>query len=288
MPGLVLLVHGIRDFSRWQSEIEYTLERQGFTVELTNYGRMNLLKFLLPFPLFRRNAINEVANQIRHACELHNTDTLSIIAHSFGTHIVANILRYPFYLKTDYIRVHPSYHTQVYRFGIRRRYRRVSDEQIRFFRVIFCGSVLPYYFPFQRIRNKVIAHPIINEVGTRDPWPAVAESVTIGYGSAGTYGFRRPGIKDRFHNGAGHGFFLSASFCVKYWVPFLKAGAVIDGDIPGANPPFWVQFLSIFKIKYITTVMLIGMLGGGYYYGWLKSPESAVHSIWANCFRGPP
>jgi hypothetical protein len=49
---LVLLVHGIRDIGRWRAEIANTLEKAGFDVELTNYGRMNLLEFLLPMPFF--------------------------------------------------------------------------------------------------------------------------------------------------------------------------------------------------------------------------------------------
>jgi hypothetical protein len=62
----------------------------------------------------------------------------------------------------------------------------------------------------------------MNEVGTRDIWPAIAESITSGYGSAGTYGFLRPLVRDRWHNGAHHGYFLNPSFCKKFWVPFLK------------------------------------------------------------------
>jgi TIR domain len=44
---VIILVHGIRDFALWQAEIRPALEENGFKVEVTNYGRFNLLEFLL-------------------------------------------------------------------------------------------------------------------------------------------------------------------------------------------------------------------------------------------------
>ena len=84
---LVLLVHGIRDIARWQSEIASALERHGFAVELTNYGRMNLLEFLIPVPFFRQRATSKIWTQMQHAMELHPHFDISVIAHSFGTYI---------------------------------------------------------------------------------------------------------------------------------------------------------------------------------------------------------
>ena len=214
---VVLLVHGIRDIARWQNEIRATLESEGFTVQPTNYGRMNLIEFLLPISYFRKIAINTVWKQIEYAKKLHPEANFSIIAHSFGTYIVANILRNDFNLSIN--------------------------------RVIFCGSVVKYGFPFEQVNERFNA-PILNDVGTYDPWPALAESITTDYGSAGTYGFFRPGVRDRFHNGAGHGYFLESTFCKKYWVPFLKDGKYVEGESNAQSPPFWVRLLSIFKIKY--------------------------------------
>jgi hypothetical protein len=151
---LVLLVHGIRDIARWQAEIGATLERAGIAVERTNYERMNLVEFLLPISFFRRRALETVWTQMQHAVMLHPNSEVSIIAHSFGTYIIANILKRQFNLSVD--------------------------------RIIFCGSVVRFNFPFEQI-NERFNSPILNEVGTADPWPAVAESVTTGYGSAGTY-----------------------------------------------------------------------------------------------------
>src|ERR1700736_1241877 len=104
---------------------------------------------------------------------------ISVIAHSFGTFVISHLM--------------------------------AKEFERKFNRVIFCGSVLPYNFEFEQIKGR-FTPPILNEVGTRDIWPAIAESLTWGYGSAGTYGFRRPPVRDRWHDGARHGYFLDPDF----------------------------------------------------------------------------
>lgn len=50
---IVVLVHGIRDFAAWQITIRNELESHGLAVELTNYERFDLLRFLVPAKRFR-------------------------------------------------------------------------------------------------------------------------------------------------------------------------------------------------------------------------------------------
>src|ERR1700722_166366 len=224
---VVILVHGIRDYALWQSTIRKTLESERFKVELTNYGRLDVLRFMLPTKFFRRKIINKIWDQIEHARKRHPDAMFSIIAHSFGTYVVAEILRGKFTMQAK--------------------------------RVIFCGSVVRYDFPFEQIDSRFKGQ-IINEIGTADPWPALAESVTTGYGSAGTYGFRRPGVRDRWHNDARHGDFLTAEFCKKFWIPYLlteDADDIVEGDTAPKSPPCWVRLISIFKIKYIVVAVAV-------------------------------
>lgn len=224
---IVLLVHGIRDFARWQDDIRKTLEEAKLGVELTNYGRMNLFKFLLPLPYFRKRAAAELLRQIYMVLDAYPGARISVIAHSFGTFAVSQIIK--------------------------------DNFNIRFHRIIFCGSVVPYNFKFEDFRGR-FEEPIINEVGTRDPWPAIAESVTWGYGSAGTYGFRRPFVRDRWHNGAHHGFFLNAEFCKKYWVPALTSDEIISADEIKESQPGWIVFISTLKLKFLILLALLGTL----------------------------
>lgn len=214
---VVILVHGIRDFALWQNAVRTPLEDAGYIVELTNYGRMNLIEFVMPFAYWRKRAIETVWRQIRIIRKRYPTSPISVIAHSFGTFVIANVLKDNFDAKFD--------------------------------RVIFCGSVVPPLFSFENFSDR-FRGSILNEVGTRDVWPAVAESITVGYGDAGTRGFRRALVVDRWHNGATHNFFLRPQFCERFWVPFLRNGTVVRASSDAESPRIWLTLISIFKLKY--------------------------------------
>jgi len=227
VPGrdhVVILVHGIRDYALWQDAIRTELESEGFKVELSNYERLNLVEFLEPSTILRRRAIAEVWEDIKTIRQNNRNALISVIAHSSGTYVIARLMQKNF----DAV----------------------------FHRVIFCGSVVRYRFPFKKLQNQ-FTQPILNEVGTRDIWPALAESVTIGYGSAGTYGFRKPLIRDRWHNGAHHGYFLEPTFCKTYWVPFLRDGKLTPGSKKPEPPSPLLVLLSIFKLKYILVAIAL-------------------------------
>ncbi|SFU23386.1 hypothetical protein SAMN05518861_1602 [Mesorhizobium sp. YR577] len=219
---VIILVHGIRDHALWQQEIRDALEKDGdFIVEATNYGRFDLLRFLLPISYFRRKAIAEILKQFKTVILNNPGADISVIAHSFGTYIVGHILKENFDLK--------------------------------FNRIILCGSILRYDFPFEQFQSR-FTPKILNEVGTRDIWPAMAESVTWGYGSAGTFGFKRPLVYDRWHNKAAHGYFLSASFCRKFWIPFLRDGTIVPDSARPEKPHTLVQLINILRLKYLVPV----------------------------------
>jgi pimeloyl-ACP methyl ester carboxylesterase len=224
---VVVLVHGIRDFALWQSAVRETLEEAGFIVEQVNYGRFNLLQFLAPVSFFRNAAIREVEHQIRIVRDRHKDAHISLIAHSFGTYVAAHVMSKGFDWKFD--------------------------------KVIFCGSVLPYRFPFEQLKGR-FSDQIINEVGTRDIWPAIAESVTFGYGSAGTYGFRRPLVRDRWHNKAHHGYFLKSAFCRDFWIPYLRSATITPGARDPEPPSILIRIISVVKLKYIFLAAIVVFL----------------------------
>lgn len=122
---VVILIHGIRDFALWQNSVRNTLEEAGMAVEAINYGRFNLLEFLSPFAFFRKRAIEKVWRQIRIVRQNNPQADISVIAHSFGTYVVAQLMKENF--------------------------------DIKFHRILFCGSVVPYDFPFEQIQDRF--HP---------------------------------------------------------------------------------------------------------------------------------
>ena len=73
-----------------------------------------------------------------------------------------------------------------------------------------------------------------------------------------------PFVRDRWHNGARHGFFLDPDFCRKFWGPFLRDGAFVNASLAPEPPKIWLQVISVLKIKYVIMVtisMLIFFLG---------------------------
>ena len=212
---VVVLIHGIRTWARWYTSVSEQLTDAGFEVERTNYGRFDLVRFLLPVPWFRKRAVANVSRDLRDVFDTHQDQLVSVIAHSFGTYILSRIL--------------------------------AESPNLRFYRVIFCGGIVPNQFRPADYPDR-IQWPLLNEVGTRDIWPAVAESVTWGYGATGARGLQRPRSFDRYHHGARHSAFLTAEFCRDYWVPFLRGEWPKPADAE-SPPSWWLDFLLTIKVK---------------------------------------
>jgi len=230
---VVILIHGIRTHALWQSEIQATLRDEGVVAHLTKYEYLDLIRFLTPGPYFRRGVIEKVKAQIRAIAQ--DGAPVSIIAHSFGTYVFAQIL--------------------------------CECPELTFDRIIFCGSVAPARFRFDDHKTRFNA-PLINEVGARDIWPAIAAAATFGYGSAGTFGFRRPLVRDRRHDGLAHCDFLTADFCRKFWLPLLRDGLYVAGDeVKRAGAPWWLSVFVIFNIRTVLVFLLF----------WFSAPYAPAH-----------
>jgi putative serine esterase DUF676 len=200
---LVVLVHGINTRASWFGTVKPSLEDAGFIVASAGYELYGVFRFLLPFERLRRRAIARVTTKIRLARQLHPHAKMSVIAHSFGSFVVAQILEYEFDLKWH--------------------------------RIILCGSVVREDLPLEQYLQRFDA-PIVNEIGTNDFWPALARAITWGYGSVGSYGFQSPAVTDRWHAGFHHSDFLTQDFCKQFWIPFLHAGTLARGDAPSPLP----------------------------------------------------
>lgn len=224
MKGSIILVHGIRTHADWYRDVRDALTARGYRVHLTNYGRFDLVRFLLPISFFRDRVKHKIFRQIRMAIQSDPNAEYSIVAHSFGTYVVSRILQDEFDLKIN--------------------------------RIIFAGSVVRYDFPFEQFSER-FRGDILNEVAAKDPWPAFAESITTGYGSAGTFGFKRPGVHDRWNDG-GHSAVLNPEHAVDCWLPFLEQGE-IRPKTASTKVPFWIRFLDFLKIKYWILLAVVAL-----------------------------
>jgi hypothetical protein len=220
VTSVVILVHGIRTYAPWIAMLRAEFETVGIVVEATNYGRLDALRFLWGS---RRTPIDAVWDSVKDVRKLYPNAKISFLAHSFGTYIVARLLQREFDFKAH--------------------------------QIVFCGSVVQYGFPFNQISER-FTPPLVNEASSGDPWPVIAESATWGYGSAGTYGFRVPRIRDRWHKGFGHSQYLTEEFCKKFLVPFFQEGKIVEGDLVSEAPPFLIRLFSLLSIKYVLAPLL--------------------------------
>jgi pimeloyl-ACP methyl ester carboxylesterase len=188
---LVLLLHGIRDQAQWMDMVKERLESPLVHVQPLGFDYYDAARFMTGIGV--EGVIKRVLASIRHAKADHVGAELIIIAHSFGTYVVARILK--------------------------------EEPDIRCSRAIFCGSVVPRAFRFDMVPH---CPKIINDCGCRDIWPVIAEgfSVRYCYGAAGVWGLRASGISDRFHD-LGHNDYLTPEFVDKYWKPYVDNEEVV-------------------------------------------------------------
>ena len=262
-PQVIVLVHGILTFAEWQPKLKAEFKEAGLETALTNFGLFDLIKFLMPGMLFRKKMIDKVKAQLDSVREHNPNARISILAHSFGSYIVAEMIA-----KVPNIKVH---------------------------RLVFCGSIVPFDHPFIHQIGHRITDCVVNDVGTRDIWPALAKSITTGYGDTGTYGFRcHPKVTDRWFRGLGHSsFFEVPEFCKENWIPFFIGGEEWLGSVDAKKSPalfektpallekeeekkreedlvkkrvkellpFWVYWVSLIKIKAVVpSVVVLGIL----------------------------
>lgn len=225
---LVLLVHGMNTRARWMGPMQRRLEAAGLKVAPAGYGFYGAIRFLIPIDWLRKKAIERVRIRYNAAVQVNKPKKVSVIAHSFGSYVVARLMAQEF--------------------------------SIKWHRIIFCGSVVPNTFPFEQYLDR-FKPPILNEIGTKDFWPALAETTTWGYGSIGSYGFQGEPLRERWHHGLPHSGFLDPDFATKFWIPFLLKGEVVDaGD---SEPlPKWIELLTTIPFRWPLWILLIAAIFG--------------------------
>jgi DNA-binding MarR family transcriptional regulator len=227
---VVLLIHGIRTEADWGPMVRSKLEVPGqIEVIPIRYGYFDAFRFWFPF-WTRNKPVERVYEQMRVALQKykksHPGAKLSIIAHSFGTYIIGEILKRGF------------------------------DLQI--YRLLLCGSVLPQDFLWHQYQGRFDDDKVVNECGKSDIWPVLAQSASWGYGASGTHGFGAVLVKDRYHAG-GHGQYFEPEFVEKYWGPFIRRGEYKGTEFETKIPPtpWWLSVLGVLPLRWLIGLMLI-------------------------------
>lgn len=231
---IVLLIHGIRSQGDWQGRVKYKLEASGAVeVRPVRYGYFKIFEFLSPF-LTRSRPMNRVKKQFEIIKEKYPDAEVSVIAQSFGSYIIGNLLK--------------------------------KDADIKIKRLILFGSVLPREYEWADVSKQV--GEIVNECGKQDIWPVLAKATSWGYGASGTHGFGHVLVKDRFHK-ARHGDYIEEEgFVEGYWQKFIEQGKFIPSgyDTTTYKTPWRFSILEGFPIQWIAIGFLVGLLFlGGYF-----------------------
>lgn len=239
---LVILVHGMNTRAYWIAPVKDCLRSVGLSAEPAGYGFYGVARFLLPIDLLRRQAVKRVLRRIDAAVREHQPEKVSVIAHSFGSYVIARIIQ--------------------------------DEFRLRWHRVIFCGSVVPATFPFEQYAER-ISPPVLNEIGTRDIWPALAENVTWGYGSIGSFGFQGAPLEECWFRGYRHSDFLTVQHCKDVWIPFLRDGTLPPTQAPEPLP-LWFRLLTVIPIRWLIVLSFLFALSAG-----LSAAANATDIQWA-------
>lgn len=226
---VVLLLHGIRDLGGWQERVGRQIEQSlpGTKCVAVRYGWFSPFAFLAPVSRARA-AVDKLKAAYDHALADQRQARISIIAHSFGTHVLGECLR-----KYDIVRPH---------------------------RLILCGGVLSREFEWNEVMRRIAAQDafsVLNECGDTDTWPVVAEICVSRYGASGAYGFlETDGVSTRYRKG-GHGLFFDETHVAKSWIPFLARGTVVDSEAdartPSTLPRFFLSYPPARWLAYLMT-----------------------------------
>ena len=222
---IIILIHGIRTQGVWQDKVASILGKHPHTKPIIiGFAYFDLLSFWLPY-FFRRAPIERVEREIRGAMSDNPGAKISIIAHSFGTYITSQLLT------------------------------RRPDIQIN--RLLLCGSIVDRFYPWDALR-RFPTGGVLNHVGTKDILPAISKSVSWGYGSSGTFGFRTHKVSDRYFN-FGHSDFFTEEHVNNYWVPYIINGVMVESNWSHERPtpPWSISMLEVLPVKSVGIPLLI-------------------------------
>lgn len=188
----LITVHGIRSHGEWSAEVCHIASSNGWIVAPFSYGYTDASVFLRPSK--RREIVDRFRDHIHEIVTLYDTE-VSVIAHSFGTYVVAKYL-----LGFD---VPP----------------------IGVDTLILTGAVLNENLDLSDFYGR--AGHILNEVAPNDSWvrfPPLARFQDKLFGRAGRVGFKETPsrLEQRSSDVFDHNNVIKRDVVVQRWMPRLE------------------------------------------------------------------
>jgi hypothetical protein len=151
----VFSLHGIRTRGKWQKEIVPLLSRANLNPVPLDYGYFMAVRLL--FSSSRSRRVDWFRDEYMKQCDRLRCSRPSIIAHSFGTYLLAAAMeKYP---------------------------------QLVFDRIVLCGSIIRRDFPWQELITRGQVRAVLNQYGGRDAWVCLVEWFVPDAGPLGGQGF---------------------------------------------------------------------------------------------------
>lgn len=215
-------LHGIRTHGEWQEKLKLLLDQNydNIKTEVLSFGFKDVFTFI--FPVFLKSRAKEyIKRQIDDLLPEYRSSIRILVAHSFGTFIVANLLK--------------------------------SNPTYEFDRVILCGSIVPEKFDWETLKN-FPKGGLINDCGSEDIWPVLAKAGGTDYGDSGISGFTSHKVDDRYHK-CGHDGFFDDDFMETFWLPFIADGHKVS-SLWGAKKPSKKYIYSLLTLTRGTLIYL--------------------------------
>lgn len=248
---LIITVHGIRTFGQWQERLEELVNDSASDTEDIRflhykYGYFSVFAFLIP-PL-RWLVTRRFRRYANVVCQEEEWDSISVVAHSFGTHIVSWGLKY-------------------------------ADQDVRVRNLILAGSVLKSDFDWQSMLGHRVDR-LTNDCGTKDSILLLSQLFVLLTGMAGRVGFTGMvghKFRNRFFEIGHSGYFEAGGrpndqFMSRYWVPVLLDSPSVEhvderkSSVTQGVTTFLLNNAEPIKmLTYMTPVVLAFLWIGGLY-----------------------
>jgi pimeloyl-ACP methyl ester carboxylesterase len=220
----VFSLHGIRTRGKWQKEVTPLLS--DFHHIPLDYGHFLALQLLLPWS--RSSRIDWFRDEYIRECDRLRCKHPSIIAHSFGTYLIAAAIeKYP---------------------------------QITFERIILSGSIIRANFPWQDFILRGQVGAVLNQYGGQDIWVRIIEWFVPDAGPSGARGFDSShGIIQQNHPRFRHSDYFYDLNYTSNWLPFLKHAKPGPAPATPRPKPNWRYLVTIFFCIAVMTVAIFSL-----------------------------
>jgi pimeloyl-ACP methyl ester carboxylesterase len=230
---VVMILHGIKTVAPWMDDVARELADAGFHAETLDYDVFSARHLL--WHGSRRKKVDWLMREYEMVCSRNDNCIPSIIAHSFGTYLVARVIR-------------------IYR--------------LRFDRIIFCGAIVAQDYPWKTFIDNGLVVRVLNDYGKQDFWARIVAWVVSDAGQSGYAGFKDTDsgkVVQIEHPGFRHSDFFFTTNYQNSWIPFLR-GEEQKGLGPAPPEDRNWRFTSI--VWMILLALIAGVGGLFYFFVW--------------------